>query len=94
MRKKYQPGRLASQKKMAKAVRNGSGVTNRNSWQYSQDTFNGDDVENWFLAVEVKHAPSSPTKIRQAYNPLLHNAKKCSRQERTTQLAGEDDRAM
>lgn len=47
-----------------------------------------------FQTTIVKHAPSSPTKIRQAYNPLLHNAKGCSRQGRTTQPAGEDDRAM
>ena len=42
----------------------------------------------------VKHAPSSSTKIPQAYNPLLHYAEGYSRQGRTTQQAGEDDGAM
>ena len=52
-------GRLASRKKMAQAVRNGSGVTNRNNWQFSHDSFNGDDVENWFLAVELVPDPGT-----------------------------------
>ena len=34
-------------------VQNSSGVTDRNYWQFSQGTFNGDDVENWFLVVEL-----------------------------------------
>ena len=42
-----------SLKTIAQAVRNGSGVTDRNYWQFSQDTFNRDDVENWFLVVEL-----------------------------------------
>ena len=47
-----------------------------------------------FQTTIVKHAPSSPTKIRQAYNPLLYYAEGCSRQGRTMQPAGEDDGAM
>ena len=54
------PGTLAavaslrrSLKTIAQAVRNGSGVTDRNYWQLPQDTLNGDDVENWFLVVEL-----------------------------------------
>ena len=40
-------------KVIAQAVRNGSGVTDRNHRQFSKDTFNGDDVENWILVVEL-----------------------------------------
>ncbi len=47
---RWSPG--APREKNDQAVRNGSGVTNRNNWQFSQDTFNGDDVENWFLVVK------------------------------------------
>ena len=42
-----------SQKEIVQAVWNGSGVTDRNYWQFPQDTLNGDDVENWFLVVEL-----------------------------------------
>ncbi len=42
-----------SLKTIAQAVLNGSGVTDRNYWQFPQDTLNGDDVENWFLVVEL-----------------------------------------
>ncbi len=38
-------------KTIAQAVWNGSCVTDRNYWQFPQDTLNGDDVENWFLVV-------------------------------------------
>ena len=38
---------------IAQVVQNGSGVTDRNYWQFAKDTFNGDDVENWFLVVEL-----------------------------------------
>ena len=52
------PGTLAavarrSLKTIAQAVRNGSGVTDRNYWQLPQNTLNGDDLENWFLVVEL-----------------------------------------
>ncbi len=43
----------APEKKFAQAVRNGSGVTDRNYWQFTQDIFNGNDVDNWFLVVEL-----------------------------------------
>ncbi len=46
-------------KKIAHAVRNGSGVTDRNYRQFSQDTFNGDDVEDWFLVVELVKDPGT-----------------------------------
>jgi hypothetical protein len=42
----------------------------------------------------VMHASSSPTKTRQAYDPLLHYDEGCSRQGRTTQPVEEDDGAM
>jgi hypothetical protein len=35
---------LRSRKTIAQAMLNGSGITNRNYWQFSQDTFNWDDV--------------------------------------------------
>jgi hypothetical protein len=38
-------------------VRNGSSVTNRHNRKFSQDTFDGDDVENRFLVVELVHNP-------------------------------------
>ncbi len=44
-------GRARTRKKIAHAVRNGSGVTDRNYWQFAQDTFNRDGTENWFLVV-------------------------------------------
>ncbi len=46
-------GRLRKTNSQAARVQNGSGVTERNNWQFSQDTFNGDDLENWFLVVEL-----------------------------------------
>ncbi len=44
-----------AKKTIAQVVLNGSGVTDRNYWQFAKDTdtFNGDDVENWFLVVEL-----------------------------------------
>jgi hypothetical protein len=42
-----------SWKNIVQAVQNGSGVTDRNYWQFSQDTFHGDDIENWFLEVKL-----------------------------------------
>ena len=58
------PGTLAaiarrSLKTIAQAVRNGSGVTDRNYWQLPQDTLNGDDVENRFLVVELVQDPGT-----------------------------------
>jgi hypothetical protein len=44
---------------IAHVVRNGSCVTDRNYWQFSQDTFNWDDVENWFLVVELVKDPGT-----------------------------------
>ncbi len=32
---------------------NNAGSANRNYWQFPQDTLNGDEVENWFLVVEL-----------------------------------------
>ena len=40
-----------SWKVIAQAVGNGSGVADWNYWQFSQNTFNENDVENWFLVV-------------------------------------------
>ncbi len=37
---------VCSRKEVAQAVQNDSSVTNRNYRQFSQDTLNGDDVEN------------------------------------------------
>jgi hypothetical protein len=31
----------------------GADVTDRNKWQFSHDTFNRNDVENWFLVVKL-----------------------------------------
>ncbi len=45
------PGR--SLKTIAQAVQDGSSVTDMNYWQLPQDTLNGDDVDNWFLVVEL-----------------------------------------
>ncbi len=42
-----------SRKEIVKAVWNSSGVTDRNYWKFSQDTFNGNDIENWFLVVRL-----------------------------------------
>jgi hypothetical protein len=41
-----------SWKETAQAVQNGSSVSNWNYLQFSQDTYNGDDVENWFPVVK------------------------------------------
>jgi len=38
-------------------VRNGSSVTNRHNRKFSQDTFDGDDIENRMLVVELVHNP-------------------------------------
>jgi hypothetical protein len=42
-----------AKKKIVHVVRNGSGVTDWNYWQFAQDTFNGDDVEKLFLVVTL-----------------------------------------
>ncbi len=35
-------------------------VTDRNYWQVAKDTtFNGDDVDNWFLVVELVLDPGT-----------------------------------
>ena len=46
-----------SRKDVVPVVRNGSGVTNRHNRKFSQDNFDGDDVENRFLAVKLIHNP-------------------------------------
>jgi hypothetical protein len=45
-----EPGRGAL-KTISHAVQNGLIVTDRNYWQFAQDTFNSNDIENWFLVV-------------------------------------------
>jgi hypothetical protein len=40
-----------SPKEIAQAVGNGSGVADWNYRQFFRDTFNRNDVENWFLVV-------------------------------------------
>ncbi len=61
-----------SLKTIAQAVLNGSGVTDRNYWQFSQDTFNGDDVENWFLVTVVKLVWYPGTdRFQPAWNALI-----------------------
>ncbi len=53
LRRPRAPQEESVREKIAQAVLNGSGVIDRNYWQFSQGTFNGDDVENWILVVEL-----------------------------------------
>ena len=46
-----------SRKDVVPLVRNGSCVTNRHNRKFSQDNFDGDDVENRILAVKLIHNP-------------------------------------
>jgi hypothetical protein len=40
-----------SRNKIVQEVLNGTCVADRNYWQFSHDTFNWYDTENWFLVV-------------------------------------------
>ena len=61
-----------SRKDVSQVVRNGSSVTNRHNRKFSQDTFDGDDVENRFLVVKLVHNPRT-NRLQPNCNKIMYN---------------------